>query len=130
MAAYVLDLSFIPTEAMTQFYCVKMGTETASGRTVDLNDAQGEAGIIGFVQETISAADVANGRVANVRCAGVTRAVCDTALTAGTWVTASGVGKVEPAATGDFAIGICLLSTAADGDQTEVLIMPQQVASA
>jgi len=124
---YVLDMSFLASEALTQFQAVTLDT----AGTISAADAQGER-IIGICQEAVTAADVTNGRVVNVRVLGVSRAIASGTPDPGELVTASADGSLEPVATGDFSVGICVATTsAADNDQFDVLLTPSNgVASA
>lgn len=118
----VADWTAIPSEAMTQFYAVKV----SGNKTVDLNDTAGER-CIGIVQETITADDVTSGRYAGIRSIGHSRAVASAAIAVGAPVQASGDGRVVAAASGDFVIGIALTAAAAANDQIEIMVQPNAV---
>lgn len=123
MPAYVHDVPLVASEAMTQFYAVKIGS---SAMTADLNDAQGER-LIGIVQEEISTADATKGRVADVRVSGISRAVASAAITVGSVVTGTNDGRVMTADTGDFPLGVALTAADAAGDQLDILLQPGAV---
>lgn len=123
MAMNYGDWTAAPTEAMTQFYAVKLNT---TAKSVDLNDTAGER-CIGIVQETITAGDVTNGRQASIRSAGHSRAVASAAVAAGAPVQASGDGRVVAAASGDFVLGFALTAAAAANDQIEIMVQPHAV---
>lgn len=125
MALNYGDYSMVPTEAVTQFYCVKLSGNMA----VDLNDTQGER-CIGICQDEITAGDVTNGRIAAVRTAGGSRAVASAAISADAVLTSTGDGRVMTAATGDFPIGYALTAAAAANDQLEIMLQPGAVAVA
>lgn len=119
---YGLDKGFVAGEAIGKFLFVKL----VATETINVCDTQGEFAI-GVVQESITAADATNGRIAAVRVTGVSRVICGDTLTAQmTQVTVGTDGRAEIAATGDNVVGIAL-QTGVDGDHIDVLLTPSGV---
>ena len=121
MANMVLDKGYKTTAAITQFACV---VQTADDTVVQA--AAASAFIIGVCQETISAADGTSNRVANIRVAGISRAINGTAgaLARGTRVTSDASGRVVAATTGKFVVGVVTVAGAAQGDIVEIELTP------
>ena len=117
---YVLELPYQPAEAMNKLQAVRMVVSAPD--TIEVCDVQGEW-VLGIVQETVSAEDVTNGRIVNVRIMGVAMCIAEGAITAGAPVTASTVtdGSLEAAAAADVVAGRAL-SGAASGDYFNVLL--------
>jgi hypothetical protein len=119
---YVCDLSFPANAAISQFQAVVLRTDLK----IEPADAQGEA-VFGICQETVTAQDVTDGRIVDVRVLGVSRCVANGNLTAAAFVTTDATGKVEAAASGDWVIGQLVTDPAASGDWCDVLLMPSGI---
>jgi hypothetical protein len=115
---HVLDKGYLIQAAVNKFLPVKHGSanETATPATA------GTDLIAGFIQETVSAADVTSGRVANVRVMGITRAIAGAAITRGADVMITTGGKVITATATNRIIGQAQFSVAADNDHVDVLL--------
>lgn len=121
-ANHTLVLPFQPTEAMTRYTAVKLSGDQA----VDLADTIGDM-CIGVVQETVSAADVTNGRVVAVAVEGTSVIEAGAQLVVGVRVRASATGQaVALAATTaeQNQLGIVLTASGAQGDWITILLTP------
>lgn len=116
---YVLDKGFEAGGAFGKYLFVK---ETTAEKVV-IASAQGET-VLGVSQETISAGDATNGRIAAVRLFGITRVIAgDTFSGVMTPVTTGADARAEPAAAGDKVVGFNL-QTAVDGDHMDMVLIP------
>lgn len=68
-------------------------------------------------------ADAAKGALVAVDLLGTSRVTAGDAITAGAWVQAGDEGKVVPHA-GGKAVGLAMTAASADGEQIEMLILP------
>jgi len=119
---YVLDKGFQASEALTQYYLVKLGSTEGY---VDQSDTANEV-CIGVTQEACTADDATSGKIVDVRLMGVTTCVSSEAVALGAFVRSTGAGKVgTPAAAAKQKIlGVALTAAAADGDQLDVFLTP------
>jgi membrane protein implicated in regulation of membrane protease activity len=123
MALYNLDLPLQPLTAVSRFHAVLLGTATKQTCQVTSGANQQAVGII---QETISAADITSGRVADVRVEGVSTCVANSAIAIGDRVRVSateGLLETVAAATAkQNQVGLALTAAASSGDWFEVLL--------
>lgn len=110
-----LELSFPANGDLSndQFKCFKFD---GNGQ-LDLCDTQGEP-VDGILQDTPSA----QGRSGNLAIDGRLKAICNSALTAGTFATVGSDGLIEVAASGDYILGRILSDTSATGQLVEILV--------
>ena len=119
---YSIDKGFYIDAATTQFYAQKL--VTGSKEHVTQASTLGDA-CIGIIQESVTAAYVTNGRIADVRIAGISRAVAGGAVTIGARVRAAASGKLVALAAATAkqeVVGIAMTAAAADGDHFDVFL--------
>jgi hypothetical protein len=118
-ANFILDKGFKVAAAATKFQIVKYGS---ADDTVTPVTAVTDAAI-GVLQEDCPAADVAAGRVCNVRMHGISTCVAGGPITRGTKVRATTTGAVQAlagtAGTNEVVVGIAMES-AVSGDWVHV----------
>jgi hypothetical protein len=120
---YVLDKGFTAGTALTQFRCVTLASAADTVEAVDNVADQ----VIGICQETISAGDATNKRVANIALLGVSLAEAGAAVTKGSRVKTDSVGRVIDVVAGaglQNSVGIALAAAGAAGDWIPVLLTP------
>jgi len=119
---YVLDKGFQASEALTQYYLVKLGSTEGY---VDQSDTANEV-CIGVTQEACTTANATSGKIVDVRIMGVSTCVASQAVNLGELVRSSGAGKISgmAGAAKQKVLGIALTAAAADGDQLDVLLTP------
>jgi hypothetical protein len=121
-ANFILDKGYKCTAAVAQFLAVKLSTFDTVAPIAGLTDAP-----LGICQETISTADATNGRVADIRLLGISRAIAGGSITLGDRVKVDATGKLITvpgvAGTNDRVVGIAL-ETAVLNDQFDVLLTP------
>lgn len=115
---FVLDLPYKLASALGPFLGVKLSADDTVTPCTAATDF-----CIGFTQENIVTADVTNGRVADIRVMGVTRAIAGGTVTRGTNATMNASSQVVAAATGNRVCGIFLTSGVVN-DQVNLLIVP------
>lgn len=125
MADHILDKGYVATAAIGQFRIV-----TQASATTCTQAAAATGALLGVCQETISADDATNGRVANIRIQGRSRAVNGVAgaLAVGTRVTSDASGRCIAATTGNVVVGVVRVAGAAQGDHIEIDLTPGVVA--
>jgi len=113
------------TAAVSRFRAVIM--DTSKDQSVSPPGAA-NARVFGICQEEVSAGDVTNGRVVDIRVEGVSTCVANSAITRGDQVRgADTTGRLETvtATTAkQYQVGIALTSAGAQGDWIEVLLTP------
>lgn len=122
---FVLDKGYFPDAATNQFKCQK----AVSGATNQEHCTEAGAAdqVLGVIQETVTAGDVTNGRVADVRLIGISRCIASAAIANGARVIAAATGKVVTATAStakQAQVGIALTTAAADGDHIDILLTP------
>jgi hypothetical protein len=121
-ANFILDKGYKATAALTQFLAVKLSTLDTVAPIAGLTDAP-----LGIVQETITAGDATNGRMADIRLMGISRAIAGGTITLGDRVKVDATGKLITvpgvAGTNDRVVGIAL-EAAVLNDQFDVLLTP------
>jgi len=116
---YVLDKGFEAAGAIGRFRCVELGTGEVVTQCNALNDPA-----IGVSQDTISADDATNGRVVDVRMAGISRCIASGPIAIGDRVRAAadgGVVTLAAATAGQRMVGIAL-QAAVSGDHVDVFL--------
>ena len=109
----ILTVSYETTEAITQWYAVKLASDT----TVSYTDTQGEK-VLGIAMHT-----AASGAMLKILVIGICPVVVKTASSFARWdnwtasANATDQGKVEEAASSDYVGGYLLDAPAADDDQ-------------
>jgi|SRR3954452_12079160 hypothetical protein len=117
---FVLDKGLVAQAAVNMFTPVKAGTVGESCTPVTgVTDE-----VLGWAQETCSAADATSGRVINIRMSGITRAVAGAAIAYGAKVKITATGTVITATTAGPAHGRALTAAAAANDQLDIMITP------
>jgi hypothetical protein len=120
---YVIDKGYKTSAAIPQFRCVKLSADDTVVQTAAATDQT-----IGVCQESISAADGTNARIADIRLMGITTAIANGSITRGTLVRADANGKVGSlagtAGLNEVVVGLALEAASADGDQLHVLLTP------
>jgi len=107
------EVSYETTEAITQWYAVKLASDT----TVSYTDTQGEK-VLGIALHT-----AASGAMLRILIVGICPVVVKTAASFARWdnwtasANATDQGKVEEAASADIVGGYLLDAPAADDDQ-------------
>lgn len=125
MADHILDKGYQVTTAVVQFAAVIQTTDTA------IKQCDGAAQLaVGFCQETISASDATNGRIANVRVMGRTKAINGTAgaLARNTRCAVDNQGRLVAATTGQAVVAITRTAATAQGDIVEADVVVGAVA--
>ena len=116
---YVLDKGFTAGGVIRKFRFVELN---AAGTQVSEANAAGES-VIGVCQEEVSASDVTNKRVVDVRLMGISRCIAGATLaTAGVQVATDNQGRVAAAASTNAVVGILLTPAANAGDHVDVLL--------
>jgi hypothetical protein len=121
----VLDESFVIDAAANRFTCQKL----ASTRGHVTIAGSGEK-VCGVLQETVSAADAAAGRVAAVRTQGVARCIASEAIAIGADVRCAANGKVQtmaPSTNNQNRVGVARTAASADGDWIDVALTLDQI---
>lgn len=115
----ILDKGYQATTAIEQFRAVTL----TSNDQVKRADAAAQA-TIGICQELITTdeATAPKGRIAAIRVMGISRCVAGAAVTRMTKVTTDSTGRIVPATTGQYAIGIAVEAASAAGDHFSVLL--------
>jgi hypothetical protein len=116
---YVLDKGYKSGAAIRQFRAVAL-----NANEVVTEAGAAAANLWGICQEEITADDAAEGRIADIRLLGASRAIAGAALGIGTWVTSDTQGRMVAAGAGQLAIGRLMQATSAVGDHVDVLINP------
>lgn len=116
---YVLDKGFEAGGAIGRFRCVELGANEVVTQANAVNDP-----VIGICQDEITSADATNGRVADIRMAGISRCIASGTIAAGDRVRAAADGGVVTLAAGTAGqrqVGIALQS-AVSGDHLDVFL--------
>jgi len=116
----ILDLPYTPAAAITRFQLVKL----SAANTVTPCTALGELAW-GVAQESVSTADVTNGRVVNVRLMGRARVIAGAALGAGVPVRTDATGKVVALAAttaNQKCVGFTECTSGASGDHIDIIL--------
>lgn len=117
---FVLDLPYKAAAAIPVFTLVKLSADDTVTPTVAATDAA-----IGVCQEIISAGDVTNGRVCDIRVMGVTRVIAGGTVTRGTAASPEGAATSRAIAAVSTA-RICglFLTSGVVNDQVNMLVVP------
>lgn len=126
---YGLAKGFAADTAIPKFRAVRQ-TDTEH---CALANAAGQQ-ILGVCQEEITANDATNGRIANIRMEGITRAIAGAAIAQGDAVSVAADGRVVPApapaapavgaTTTVHHVGICMTAVTAAGDHIDLWLTP------
>jgi len=119
-ANYVLDKGFKAGGAIGKYRAVELG---ASEVVTQCNAASDPA--LGICQEEVTSGDATNGRIVDVRIAGISRCIAGAAITIGARVATDNAGRVvpAPAAVGlTNQVGIALQAAANAGDHVDVFL--------
>lgn len=118
------SLTFQPVAAVSKYHAVvHSGTTPGACTTAGAN-----AVILGICQDEVDAADVANGRQAQVRIDAVVRAVAGAAVACHALVATNASGRLVTATTGQNVVGRALTAAGANGDHMDVLLMVGYIA--
>lgn len=120
---FVLDKGYNAAVPLTKFRAVKM---TGNVEEVTVIAAVTDD-IIGFTQVGVSAAEIIQGKGADVRLIGITEAEAVGAIDEGRWVTLEADGRVSQyvAASGKKVVGKCVGHAATNaGDRISLWILP------
>jgi hypothetical protein len=121
-----MDKAFYVDAATNIFKCQKLNTTTMEHVT----EAGANDPVIGIIQETVSSADATTHRLpraANVRVAGVSRAIAAAGITVGARLVAGATGQVITAlvtTAKQNQVGIALTPATNAGDHLDVLLTP------
>jgi len=96
--------------------------ELTAAQTVDVTNAITDKAV-GVLNNKPDAA----GKAAEVDILGTTKVVCSAALAAGTLVGPTAAGKAQAAVSTQYARGMLLEASTADGDIVEMLLLPMTV---
>lgn len=113
-----LDKGYLATTAVRQFRAVVDTANESMREATTLGER-----CVGFCQEEVSAQDATDGRIANVRMQGISRAIAGNATPVrGARVASDAQGRVVIAATGHIPIGIVRSAPAVPvaGDHVDV----------
>jgi hypothetical protein len=117
---YVLDKGFLAGGAITKYHVVKLASpETVTAATAIADD------ILGVCQEEVTSGDATNGRIVDIRLAGISRCIAGTGgVTAGkqVMVLAGGTGRVTDAVGATARVLGIALQTATVGTHVDVLL--------
>lgn len=121
---FVLDKGYTPTGAVGQFRAVAYVT-TDKQACVQNTTAGGLC--IGIMQEDVAVGDTPK-RVADVRMAGISRAIASAAIAVGAKVASTTDGRLATATTGQQVVGIATTGAGVANDHFDVLLTPGAVA--
>lgn len=105
--------------AITQFRAVKLtGTEKVTPASVAKEQ------VLGICQDTITADDATQGRVAAVLYSGISRTIAGDAITQFARVATDSVGRVVPLVAPGAQVGIALQAASNAGEHVDVFLTP------
>lgn len=124
---YVLDKGFGAGGAITQFRFVELVAGQTDPRQVQQVDGLGDT-VIGVCQETITAQDATDGRIANIALIGVSLVESGGAVTQGAKVRSDASGRAVAldgtAGVNDQVAGIAFDAATGAGEWISVLLTP------
>lgn len=128
MANFILDKGYVSTGAVRQFSAV---VRTAVKQQCAEASVLG-ALTLGVCQDEVSAEQATNGRVADIRVNGITRAIADGVIGVGVRVRTAADGRVTAlaaATANQNVLGITETASAAAGDHLDVNLTPGAIFS-
>lgn len=115
---FVLDKGYKTDAALTKFRAVKMSgaaeTVTATAAATD--------NVVGVAQYSVSAGELANGKRASVRLAGISEMEISEAINEGDEISIVADGRAAVAASAERVIGVALSASGTAGDRISVAL--------
>lgn len=112
---FVLDKGYDAAAQITKYRAVKLTGEETVGPVTAITDQ-----VIGIAQFDVLTAEIAKGKGASVREAGISEMECSAAIAVGALVTIAADGRAKTAANGERIVGQCLKGTANAGERAAV----------
>lgn len=115
-----LDKGYRAAEALTKFKAVVFTDTEEVGPVAADTDV-----VAGWVQFSVTTAELARGKGASIRMMGITEAVAKGAIDVGNMCTLTAAGEAKAATSGDRVVGMCVgHASTNDGDRISLLITP------